>query len=132
MSIRRLAIMVAAGLLAVAPLPAQAQKVNRLTCQGHFQGAQAMIIGMRHFTPTSAMGDGYVRFQGEIGVGNIRGGMAYEGYTATGAFTGQINAPQGSIRIGVLDNTGGRMIIYGGQASLGPPTTLGEFRCQWQ
>ena len=132
MSISRLATLAVAGLLAAAPLPAQAQQVHRLTCQGHFQGAQAMIIGMRQFTPTSAMGDGYVRFQGEIGVGNIRGGMAYEGYTATGSFAGQITAPQGTIRIGVLDNTGGRMIIYGGAASLGPPTTLGEFGCHWQ
>jgi hypothetical protein len=123
---------VAAGLLAAAPLPARAQQTHRLTCQGHFQGAQAMIAGLRQFTPTSAMGDGYVRFQGEIAVGNIQGRMAYEGYTATGSFAGQITAPQGSIRIGVLDNTGGRMIIYGDQASLGPPTTLGEFYCQWR
>ena len=130
MTIPKLVAMGAIGLLAA--IPAHAQQTNRLTCQGHFQGAQATIVGLRQFAPTSAMGDGYVRFQGEIAAGGMTGRIAYEGYTATGAFSGYVSGPPGTIRIGVLDNTGGRMIIYGGTASLGPPTTLGEFRCHWQ
>ena len=130
MTIARLTAAIMAGLLVAGP--AYAQQVNRLTCQGHFQGAQAMIVGLRQFTQTSAVGDGYVRFQGEIAAGGMTGRIAYEGYTATGAFEGFVSGPPGTIRIGVLDNTGGRMIIYGGTASLGPPTTLGEFGCHWQ
>lgn len=119
-----------AGLLAA--VPAHAQQTHRLTCQGYFQGAEATIAGLRQFVPTSAMGDGQVRFQGEIAAAGMRGQIAYEGYTATAPFAGVINGPLGVIRIGVLDNTGGRFVIYGGAASLGPPTQLGEFICDWQ
>ncbi len=130
MTVAKLVVVAAIGLLVATP--SHAQQTNRLACQGHFQGAQAMIVGLRQFAPTSAMGDGYVRFQGEIAAGGMTGRIIYEGYTATGSFDGYVSGPPGTIRIGVLDNTGGRMIIYGGTASLGPPTTLGEFRCQWQ
>ncbi|HJQ59476.1 MAG TPA: hypothetical protein VJ890_21390 [Vineibacter sp.] len=118
------------GLLAA--LPAQAQQTHRLTCQGMFQGAPATIVGQRQFVPTSAMGDGQVRFQGEIATAGMRGQIAYEGFTATAPFAGYVSGPPGTLRIGVLDNTAGRMVIYGGAASLGPPTVLGEFVCRWQ
>jgi len=119
-----------AGLLAAAP--AFAQQVSRLDCQGDFSGAASMISGYRQFTQTSAVGDGYVRFQGNIAAGGVQGTIAYEGYTATAPFSGVIESPLGEMSIGVLDNTGGRMIIYDGRASLGPPTELGEFACNWQ
>ena len=41
----------------------------------------------------------------------------YEGYTATAPFSGVITTPQGVLRIGVLDNTGGEFIIYEGTPS---------------
>jgi len=46
--------------------------------------------------------------------------------------TGAIQAPAGTISIGVLDNTGGSMIIYSGRASLGPPNEIGRFTCAWR
>jgi hypothetical protein len=62
----------------------------------------------------------------------VQGSIIYEGYTANGAFSGSMEGPTGRIAIGVLDNTGGRMIIYEGTPSLGPPNELGEFVCNWQ
>jgi len=111
---------------------AMAQQVNRLDCQGSLSGAPATISGDREFTPTSALGDGYVRFQGSIAAGGMQGSIVYEGYTATAPFSGIIEGPLGRITIGVLDNTGGRMIIYDGAPSLGPPNELGEFACNWR
>jgi len=49
----------------------------------------------------------------------------YEGDTATAPFSGVITTPQGVLRIGVLDNTGGQFIIYEGTPGLGAPKTLG-------
>ena len=126
----KLVAAVAVSLLAAAP--SHAQQTSRLACQGHFQGAPATIVGLRQFVPTSAMGDGHVRFQGEIVAAGMTGRIAYEGYTATAPFAGYVSGPPGTIRIGVLDNMAGRMIIYGGAASLGPPAILGEFLCRWQ
>jgi hypothetical protein len=111
---------------------AMAQQVNRLDCQGWLSGSAAVISGMRQFTQTSALGDGYVRFQGSIAAAGMQGRIAYEGYTATAPFEGLMVGPLGQMSIGVLDNTGGRMIIYGGTPSLGAPNTLGEFVCNWQ
>jgi hypothetical protein len=42
-----------------------------------------------------------------------------------------MSGPLGAMEIGVLDNTGGRMIIYIGRAILGPPDTIGQFVCAW-
>jgi len=111
---------------------AVAQEVNRLDCQGSLSGAPATISGDREFTPTSALGDGYVRFQGSVAAAGMQGSIVYEGYTATAPFSGTIEGPPGRIAIGVLDNTGGKMIIYAGAPSLGPPNELGEFVCNWQ
>ena len=111
---------------------AVAQQVNLLSCQGQFMGAQATLSGTRHFRTISAMGDGHVSFQGRIGAGGMVGEIAYEGYTHT-SFPGFIRGPLGVIAVGVLDNTGGRMLIYeGGVPSMNAPKTLGEFVCQWQ
>src|SRR5689334_20893816 len=95
-SISGLVTVMVAGLIgATPPLPAHAQQTNHLTCQGELQGAQATIVGVRQFEPTSSSDDGYVSFQGEIATGNVNGDIAYEGYTVTGSLPGQITAPQG-------------------------------------
>jgi hypothetical protein len=109
-----------------------AQQANRLDCQGSLSGSPATISGDRQFTPTSELGDGYVRFQGSIAAAGMQGTLSYEGYTATAPFSGTIDGPLGRIAVGVLDNTGGRMIIYSGTPSLGPPNELGELVCSWQ
>jgi hypothetical protein len=124
------AVVGAVALLAAAPV--NAQQTLRIDCQGYFQGSPASIRGQRHFVATSAMGDGHVRFQGEIVAAGMRGEIAYEGFTATAPFDGYVSGPPGILRIGVLDNTAGRMVIYGGSASLGAPAVLGEFACTWQ
>lgn len=56
----------------------------------------------------------------------------YEGGPQTAPFGGVIVTPQLQLRISVLDNTGGQMIIYGGVPSLGPPETIGRFVCTWK
>jgi hypothetical protein len=111
---------------------ASAQQFARLECRGTLGNTPALLSGVRQHTPTNAMGDGYVRFSGTVAAGGIQGHMTYEGYTATAPFKGVIETMQGGLSIGVLDNTGGQMIIYGGRASLGPPDTIGRFVCDWQ
>mgnify|MGYP000400595356 CR=1 FL=1 len=121
-------------ILALACLPATpalSQQINRLTCQGQIYGLRAIIDGQRLYRPYNALGDGEVAFNGQIRAGDIVGTIQYGGYT-NAAFDGVIQSSAGSVRIAVLDNTGGRMIIYEGTASLGPPTEIGIFVCNWQ
>jgi hypothetical protein len=92
----------------------------------------ATLSGARQYAPYNAMGDGYVRFIGTVSAAGIQGRMTYEGYTATAPFTGVIQTAQGNLSIGVLDNSGGQMTIYGEQASLGPPSIIGRFVCNWR
>lgn len=109
-----------------------AQQANRLDCQGQFMQAQATVSGTRLFQATSAMGDGFVRFQGSISAGGVVGEINYQGYTNT-SFPGIVRGPLGELAIGVLDNTDGRMIIYqGGAPSIWAPQAIGEFICNWQ
>ena len=112
--------------------PAHAQQLARLDCRGVMGDTPAVVSGVRQFTQHNAVGDGYVRFSGTVAAGGIQGRMTYEGYTATGSFRGAIETMQGALSIGVLDNTGGQMIIYGGRPRLGPPDTIGRFVCDWQ
>lgn len=112
--------------------PALAQQVNELDCRGQIYGYQATLRGVRAYQAYNAAGDGEVRFSGTISAANITGSIQYGGYTQVGAFEGYIQSPAGSVAIGVLDNTGGRMIIYDGAPSLGPPTEIGIFVCQWR
>ena len=44
---------------------------------------------------------------------------------ATARFRGVMSGPLGAMEIGVLDNTGGRMIIYSGRVRIGPSDTIG-------
>jgi hypothetical protein len=105
---------------------------NQLDCRGVLFGTPATLSGVRTFEATNALGDGYVRFQGGISAAGVRGRIAYEGYTRTAPFSGVMSSPLGTASIGVLDNTGGRMIIYDGKPSLGAPRTFGEFVCSWR
>jgi hypothetical protein len=89
----------------------------------------AVIDGMRLYSTYNAMGDGQVQFQGQVAAQGIVGEMQYAGYTRTAPFQGVMSSALGTVQIGVLDNTGGRMIIYNGRATLGPPETIGEFVC---
>jgi hypothetical protein len=117
--------------------PAHAQQVSQLSCQGVIANLPATLVGTRQFVPHNPLGDGYVRFVGSIRArGNdgrlIDGRMTYEGYTRTAPFPGVIESPLGVYRVGVLDNTAGRMIIYEGRPTLGPPTIFGQFACDWR
>lgn len=112
--------------------PALAQQTSELDCQGQIYGYQATLQGVRAYQPYNAAGDGEVRFSGTISAANITGSIQYGGYTQVGAFEGYIQSPAGTVAIGVLDNTGGRMIIYDGAPSLGPPPEIGTFVCQWR
>jgi hypothetical protein len=50
---------------------------------------------------------------------------------ATSPFRGVISGPLGAMEIGVLDNTGGRMIVYSGRLRMRPPDTIGRFLRAW-
>jgi hypothetical protein len=119
-------------LVGVMGLPAYAEQVAQLTCQGMFMGTPAMVQGQRQYAPHNAVGDGLVRFSGVLQSDLGAARMMYEGYTRVGAFEGVLQAPQGVFPIAVLDNTGGQMIIYKGGASLGAPPMVGQFVCQWR
>jgi hypothetical protein len=105
---------------------------SRLTCQGAMGNVPAVLQGVRLHSAYNALGDGYVKFSGVVSAGGISGRIAYEGYTATAPFDGAITTSQGVIRIGVLDNTSGQMIIYDGRPTLRAPDTLGRFVCRWE
>src|SRR5262245_40206918 len=68
--------------------------------------------------------------RGEIRAAQLVGQIAYEGSTS-GAFPGYVSGPLGVVQVAVLDNTGGRMIVYEGTPSLGAPRELGVFVCAW-
>jgi len=123
------------GVAAVAGLivatPAYPQQLNQLACQGQIYGLQAVITGQRLYRPYNALGDGEVAFDGRIQAGGITGTIRYGGYT-NAAFDGFIQSTAGSVQISVLDNTGGRMIIYEGTPRLGAPEQIGIFVCQWR
>ena len=108
-----------------------AQQMAHLRCEGVLFGAQAVIDGMREYAPYNALGDGQVRFAGTVAAAGLTGEMHYAGYPATAPFAGLMSGPLGAMKIGVLDNTGGRMIIYNGRATLGPPATIGQFVSVW-
>ena len=106
-----------------------AQQTNRLDCEGFFGGYPAAIGGTRYSQRTATLNE-YVRFQGQIAVAGQQGTIVWEGPYPP--YQGIVQIPTYSGIIGVLDNTGGRLVIYGGQASLGPPPELGQFGCQWR
>jgi hypothetical protein len=114
---------------------ARAQQ-NRLDCRGVLGDTPATLSGIRVLAP-NMNGGGDVQFQGVVTAGGSQGTIAYGGSAGLigriggGPMPGVIQAPVGTIPVGVLDNTGGEMIIYSGKASLGPPNILGRFRCAW-
>ena len=108
---------------------AYAQDAEHWRCEGQLYGVPAVIDGMRLYSTYNAMGDAQVQFQGQVAAQGIVGEMQYAGYTRTAPFQGVMSRALGTVQIGVLDNTGGRMIIYNGRATLGPPQTIGEFVC---
>jgi hypothetical protein len=110
----------------------RAQQRAQLNCQGAMGDVPSVLAGVRIYSPYNALGDGYVKFAGQVSAGGIQGRIMYEGYTATAPFSGVITTPQGVLRIGVLDNTGGEFIIYEGTARIGAPQTLGRFMCRWE
>jgi hypothetical protein len=126
-----LALGCALALVLIGPSPAQAQSSSQLRCRGVLFGAPAAIEGQRLYAAYNALGDGQVRFNGTVTARGMSGRIAYGGYTATGAFQGIMSGPLGSMQIAVLDNTGGRMLIYNGRPTLKAPDTIGEFICAW-
>lgn len=111
---------------------ARAQQTNQLDCQGVMGDTPAVLSGVRQYEPYNALGDGYVRFDGLVTAGGVQGRITYQGYTQTAPFSGVIETAEQGLSIGVLDNTGGQMIIYGGKPSLGAPDTIGRFTCSWR
>lgn len=117
------------------PVPVAAGQSATLACRGDFNGWESEIHGQRSFEPVNNLGDGYVRFGGELVSRQGRVPIGWEGYTRTAPFAGVLSTSDGDYGISVLDATGGQgqeMIIYDGRASLGPPTILGRFRCSWR
>lgn len=126
-----IAALLAAG-SAVLPVPlALAQQVNRLDCRGRIYDIEGTISGERYYRPYNALGDGEVAFNGAITAGGIVGIIRYGGYT-NAAFDGFIQSAAGFLKIAVLDNTGGRMIIYQGGTFVGAPPEIGAFACDWR
>lgn len=111
--------------------PVSGQQTSQLSCRGVMGDTSAVLSGVRQYLPHNSLGDGYVRFVGTVTAGGIAGRMVYDGYTRTAPFEGVISTPNGGLRIAVLDNTSGQMIIYGGGPSLGAPDTIGQFVCRW-
>ncbi len=121
----------------LASASAWAQQVARLDCKGILGNTPATLSGNRVFVQTNASGDGQVRFTGVVTAGGVTGQIGYEGTTGSwrvggGPMNGFMRSQAGTQSIGVLDNTGGEMIIYSGRASLGPPDIIGRFRCAWR
>ena len=54
--------------------------------------------------------------------------MQSAGYTRTVPFQGVMSGPPGSMQIGVLDNTGGQILIYDRRPTLGASES---FSCAW-
>ena len=89
-----------------------------------------MIDGVRLSRAFTALGDAEVRFSGTVAGNGMTGRIVYGGYT-NAAFQGMISGPLGAMTIAVLDNTGGRMLIYNGRFTLKAPDTIGQFICAW-
>jgi hypothetical protein len=109
-----------------------ADEIHRLRCQGSSVQGRVVIEGKRTLHVYNALGDGYVRFVGRVSTKRLRGRLRYEGYTNLVPFEGVITGPFAPIPVAVLDNTGGRMIIYDGRPSLGPPSILAQLVCKWR
>jgi hypothetical protein len=109
-----------------------ADEVHRLRCQGNSVQGRVVIEGRRTLHVYNALGDGYVRFVGRVRTSRLRGRLRYEGYTNLVPFEGFITGQFAPIPVAVLDNTGGRMIIYDGRPSLGPPDILARLVCDWR
>lgn len=118
------------SLIALGWTPAHAQSSSHLRCQGSLFGAPAVIDGLRLSRAFTAMGDAEVQFNGTVAANGMTGRIVYGGYT-NAAFQGMISGPLGAMRIAVLDNTGGRMLIYNGRFTLKAPDTIGQFICAW-
>jgi hypothetical protein len=109
-----------------------AQQVHRLNCQGRLFNVPAAIAGVREYKPIDRMGNGRVQFSGVVAAGGKQGRMTYQGYTHR-AFDGVMENEEGALPISVLDNTGGRMIIYANKGpSMYAPDTIGTFSCTWR
>ena len=118
------------SLVAFGWTPAHAQSSSHLRCQGSLFGAPAMIEGVRLYRTYNALGDGEVQFNGTVAAHGMTGRIVYGGYT-NAAFQGMMSGPLGAMTIAVLDNTGGRMLIYNGRPTLKAPDTIGQFICAW-
>jgi hypothetical protein len=68
------------------------------------------------------------QFSGSVSAAGMSGQIQYAGYTRTAPFLGVMSGPLGSMQIGVLDNTGGQMLVYDGRPTLGVP---GSFSSVW-
>jgi hypothetical protein len=106
-------------------------EIHTLRCQGQFLGWPAMLVGQRQYIPYNEFGDGQVEFQGMLSWSTWRLPIQYQDYTNLAPYDGFLIDGQQLYSINVLDNTGGRFIIYDGRSTLGPPEIWGEFSCRW-
>ncbi len=108
---------------------AEAQSTSQyvLRGEGHFLNSRAIVEGQLRYDEND-----YKRFNGMIRGGFGNGRLIYEGYENLSPYDGIVQTTRGNVPVAVLDDAGGQMIIYKGEATLGPPTTLGEFYIQWE
>lgn len=115
-------------------LPAEGKDISRYICQGrgHIFGEEAVVAGQQEYSHGNALGDGdYAKFIGTIKSRSGAMQLIYEGWVNV-ELKGYLRTRRGDIYISVLDNTGGKMIIYDGRESLYAPDTLGEFFIHWE
>jgi hypothetical protein len=70
-------------------------------------------------------------FEGSLKTQYWSTSIVYSGYTQTAPYMGYIETKYGRQIIKVLDNTGGRFLIYDGKLTLRAPDLLGTFICDW-
>ncbi len=120
--------------IALGVLPAEGAGNSRYVCQGkgYIFDEEAVVSGQLEYSHGNALGDGdYSKFTGTIRArsGNMK--LIYEGWVNV-ELKGYLRTRGRDIYISVLDDTGGKMIIYDGRATLYAPETLGEFYIRWE
>ena len=115
-------------LIISSPILAQGARLtrHRLECSGYFFNKPVRISGIRQLRESWGRG-GYVtfvNFEGRMQSQQGTAGLIYENTQGV-----LLTTPPMSLVI--LDNTGGKMMIYDGRPTLGAPQQLGQLLCKW-
>lgn len=122
------------ALTCINSLSAQQKTVWQNQSQGYLVGYQASIdvtCTFVHHNPQDPSYDSH-SCRGQIRVGGHLYTLVYEGYVSNSPYDGVLGTPSGNMRVGILSSTGGKIQIYSGKASLGPPELHGEFLAKWK